>query len=47
MKASEDTRRSVSVFQELAPALTSITKKIKNAFDPNGVLNPSRMYDRV
>lgn len=47
MKASEDTRRSVPVFQELAPALTSITKKVKNAFDPNGILNPSRMYDRV
>jgi glycolate oxidase FAD binding subunit len=47
MRASDDVRRSVPVFQELAPALTAITANIKNAFDPNGILNPSRMYDRV
>jgi glycolate oxidase FAD binding subunit len=47
MKASDEMRRSVPVFQNLPSALMTITQKIKNAFDPNGILNPSRMYDRA
>jgi len=47
MRASEEVRRSVPVFHELSPALMAITTKLKNSFDPNGILNPSRMYDRV
>jgi glycolate oxidase FAD binding subunit len=47
MRASEDVRRSVPVFQELPPALMAITRNLKNAFDPAGILNPFRMYDRI
>jgi glycolate oxidase FAD binding subunit len=32
------------VFQPLPPGLMSIHRKLKQAFDPNGILNPGRMY---
>jgi glycolate oxidase FAD binding subunit len=47
VRASEDVRRSVPVFQELPPALMAITAQLKNAFDPAGILNPSLMYERI
>lgn len=40
-------RGSVDVFQPLAPGLSALTHKIKNGFDPHGVLNPGRMYAGV
>ncbi|RTL61462.1 MAG: glycolate oxidase subunit GlcE [Pseudonocardiaceae bacterium] len=47
VRASEDVRRSVPVFQELPPALMAITAQLKHAFDPAGILNPSLMYERI
>ena len=37
--------RQVGVFQPLQPALMKIYKRLKDAFDPHGILNPGRMYD--
>lgn len=37
-------RAKAEVFQPLAPGLSALTRKIKNGFDPHGVLNPGRMY---
>ncbi len=32
------------VFQPLSPALVTLHKRIKAAFDPHGILNPGRLY---
>jgi glycolate oxidase FAD binding subunit len=37
--------KSPGVFQPLAPALMKIHRRLKSAFDPEGILNPRRMYD--
>jgi glycolate oxidase FAD binding subunit len=36
--------KSVGVFQPLAPAVARIHQNMKNAFDPDGIFNPGRMY---
>lgn len=36
--------KNVGVFQPLAPALGRIHQSMKNAFDPEGIFNPGRMY---
>ena len=43
-RAPEGLRASVAVIPEEAPALARITRSVKAAFDPRGVLNPGRMY---
>lgn len=35
------------VFQPLAPALFALHQRLKNVFDPEGILNPGRMYERL
>jgi glycolate oxidase FAD binding subunit len=35
--------KSVAVFQPLAPAIAKIHRRLKDAFDPAGILNPGRM----
>jgi glycolate oxidase FAD binding subunit len=35
--------KSVGVFQPLAPAIAKIHRRLKDAFDPAGILNPGRM----
>lgn len=45
-RATEDVRESVEVFQPLGP-VGALSARIKNAFDPNGILNPGRMYAGV
>jgi glycolate oxidase FAD binding subunit len=35
---------SAEVFQPLAPAVLALHQRLKAAFDPNGVLNPGRIY---
>jgi glycolate oxidase FAD binding subunit len=37
--------KSIGVFHPLKPALLKIHKRLKDAFDPAGILNPGRMYD--
>ena len=40
-------RARVDVFEPLSAPLTRITRGVKNSFDPNGVVNPGRMYAGV
>lgn len=37
--------RGGPVFQPLAPALMAIHRRLKHAFDPQGIFNPGRLYD--
>jgi glycolate oxidase FAD binding subunit len=37
-------RAAVDVFQPEAPALAALTKRVRDSFDPRGVLNPGRMW---
>ncbi|HEY4998039.1 MAG TPA: FAD-linked oxidase C-terminal domain-containing protein, partial [Usitatibacter sp.] len=36
--------KSVGVFHPLQPAVMKIHRRLKDAFDPAGILNPGRMY---
>lgn len=47
IRAPEDVRSHAGVFQPQERALSELTKRIKAAFDPEGVLNPGRMYRGV
>jgi len=44
MRAPEPLRAGVDVIPPEAPALAAITRRVKAAFDPAGILNPGRMY---
>lgn len=44
IRADNPVRHTVDVFQPLNPALEQITRGLKAAFDPDGLLNPGRMY---
>lgn len=44
IRAERSVRASVEVFQPLSPALERLTRGLKAAFDPAGILNPGRMY---
>ena len=37
--------KSIGVFHPLQPSLLKIHRRLKEAFDPFGILNPGRMYD--
>ncbi len=43
IRANEKTRAGSSVFQPQSTALTMLSGRLKNAFDPQGILNPGRM----
>jgi glycolate oxidase FAD binding subunit len=43
-RADADLRAQVGVFQPLAPAALAIHRRLKAAFDPQGLLNPGRLY---
>jgi glycolate oxidase FAD binding subunit len=45
--ASEATRATVELFEPEAPALAALSRRIKQGFDPCGVLNPGRMWEGV
>lgn len=43
VRAGEETRRSVPVFQPEAPAIAALSARIREKFDPSGMFNPGRM----
>jgi glycolate oxidase FAD binding subunit len=43
VRATPAVRASVPVFQPQAPALASLSARLKEQFDPKGILNPGRM----
>lgn len=43
MRADDALRRTVPVFEPLAPALAQLNKRVQEAFDPYGLLNPGRL----
>jgi glycolate oxidase FAD binding subunit len=43
IRASEGRRKTTPVFQPQPPALAALTQRIKEQFDPLGILNPGRM----
>ena len=47
IRAPAATRAAVDVFSPQQPGLASLTKRVKHGFDPNGVLNPGRMWAGV
>jgi glycolate oxidase FAD binding subunit len=44
IRAERSVRASVEVFQPLSPPVERLTRGLKAAFDPAGILNPGRMY---
>jgi glycolate oxidase FAD binding subunit len=47
VRAPASLRASVDVFEPEAAALASLSKRVKDGFDPKGVLNPGRMWAGV
>lgn len=44
IRAEPSVRAAVEVFQPLSPPVERLTRELKAAFDPAGILNPGRMY---
>ena len=44
MRGPAELRKQVDVFQPVTPSLAALSARIKNSFDPRGVLNPGRMH---
>lgn len=44
IRAGGSTRAAIDVFEPLDPVLMTLSKRLKDNFDPSGVLNPGRMY---
>jgi glycolate oxidase FAD binding subunit len=44
IRASVELRARVAVFEPQPPALRALSQRIKQSFDPKGILNPGRMY---
>lgn len=47
IRANAEVRARIPVFQPQDGALMALTKRVKEAFDPKGILNPGRMYQGV
>ena len=47
IRAAAAVRAKAAVFTPQEPALAALTKRVKEGFDPNRVLNPGRMYAGV
>jgi len=43
-RAPEPLRAANDVFEPPAPAIMALTRRLKDTFDPAGILNPGRMY---
>jgi glycolate oxidase FAD binding subunit len=44
VRAEAAVRASAHVFQPLEPGLAALSRRVKESFDPKGILNPGRMY---
>ena len=44
IRAEPDVRIMVEVFQPLDPGLDALSRRLKSAFDPAGILNPGRLF---
>ena len=44
IRAPSSVRAGVDVFQPEEPALSALSRRVKESFDPKGVLNPGRMW---
>ena len=44
MRAPDPVRAAVAVFEPLAEGLARLSARVKESFDPRGVLNPGRLY---
>jgi glycolate oxidase FAD binding subunit len=47
MRAEEEVRQRIEVFQPQNPALSALTGRVKASFDPAGVFNHGRMYKDI
>lgn len=47
IRADADTRTSIPVFHPETAGVERLSRNIKDAFDPEGILNPGRMYESV
>ena len=47
VRAPAAVRAAIDVFEPQDPALAALTKRVKESFDPKGVLNPGRMWAGV
>ena len=47
VRAPTDARAAVPVFQPQSPPLAELSRRVKENFDPKGILNPGRMYPGV
>ncbi|WP_370540657.1 FAD-linked oxidase C-terminal domain-containing protein [Azospirillum sp. INR13] len=44
VRAPEAVRAATDVFQPLPEPLMALSRRVKESFDPKGILNPGRMY---
>lgn len=47
VRATPERRASVPVYQPLAPALMTLTRGLKDSFDPDRIFNRGRMYEGI
>lgn len=47
IRAPNDERRELAVFQPQEQALAALSARVKESFDPKGILNPGRMVEGV
>ncbi len=47
VRAEDDVRERIEVFQPQNPALSALTQRVKTSFDPAGVFNHGRMYKDI
>jgi glycolate oxidase FAD binding subunit len=43
LRASDDVRRQVDVFQPASPGVAALSERVRRSFDPKGILNRGRM----
>lgn len=47
VRGSDELRQAPGAFQPEQPGVARLTRNIKDAFDPKGILNPGRMFEGV